>query len=294
MELRYLKTDEFYHLRDLLDGVFSRKYGRETKFEKLFPRFFTEPNEYVTSSHIGMFDGDRLAGTAALYPLDYVIGEEHIKLYANGNVAVHEDYRGQGIMSTILKEINNICDDYADLCYLHGDPIRYGRFGYYGGGQQYVLTIAPEIGADYSFEPMKTEESEWLNSNVNKRSDYVLRKNDDLLPALCSGNRKATTVYGKSGEIVGYISLGDNFVEEFAFNDKIELDVFRALARRNKAAVKVRLSGYDLETLARLRDYAKVEISEPAMFRIINPDRMKEVAIKMGLPEDTLYAPYLT
>ena len=48
MEIRYLKIEDFYELRNLLDGVFSRKYDRETSFEKLFPRFFTEPNEYST------------------------------------------------------------------------------------------------------------------------------------------------------------------------------------------------------------------------------------------------------
>ena len=67
-----------------------------------------------------------------------------------------------------------------------------------------------------------------------------------------------------------------------------------ALARALKQPVCVRLSGYDVQTLARCRDYADVKIGQPALFRIINPAPLRQAARELGLPEDTLYAPYLT
>ena len=145
MEIRRLKENEFYELRELLDTVFTGKYNKETRFIKLFPRLFTEPNKYVTDSHFGAFEDGKLIGTAAMYPLNYVVGGEHLRLIANGNVAVHGDYRGKGVMSALLNKINDECDKVADLCYLHGDPTRYGRFGYFGGGIQYKMTFQPKL-----------------------------------------------------------------------------------------------------------------------------------------------------
>ena len=86
MEIRQLKLDDFYQLRDLLDGVFSRKYGRETRFAPEFPRLFAEPNEHCTSSHWGAFDGDTLCGVLGSK------GTNHICLFFT-----HKDYMGKGV-----------------------------------------------------------------------------------------------------------------------------------------------------------------------------------------------------
>ena len=298
MEIRRLGPEHFYQLRDLLDGVFSRSYGRETRFSTLFPRIFSEPNEYCTSSHLGAFDGERLVGTAAMYPLDYVVGGVHIKLIGNGNVAVHEDYRGRGVMSELLREINAECDKTGDAGYLHGKAERYARFGYYSGGVQYQCSVAPSDPADggvYEFVPMKDGDVKTNMEICAARPDHIVRRPRDFIPALRSQGRQPLTVF-RNGERIGYVSLdrGNAAAEEYALTDERELPVFRALAKELGRPVTVRLSGYEVPALERLRPHSSVRISEPAQFRIINPAPLKAAASSLGLPESVLYAPYLT
>ena len=264
MEIRQLKPNEFYALRDLLDQVFTRSNGRETVFSTLFPRIFAEPNEYCTSSHIGAFDGDRLIGTAAMYPIDYVVGGVHIRLIGNGNIVVHEDYRGRGVMMALLQRINEECD------------------------------IIGEAG--YEFAPMLPEEVARHMESASKRSDYVVRSEKDFIPALRSQGREPLTVF-KNGSIVGYISFArkTGFVEEFAVDNGDEPGVFRALANEAASPINVRLSGYDVKTLTRLNAYVKdIKQSEPALFRIINAEPLKAGARSLGIDESIIYAPYLT
>lgn len=296
MEIRVLRPEEFYELRDLLDGVFSRSNGRVTDFSRLFPRLFAAPNSYTTASHIGAFEDGKLVGTAAMYPLDYVIGSQHIRLIGNGNVAVHEDYRNRGVMTQILHKINEVCDGSGDLGYLHGDPVRYGRVGYVGCGVEYLLTFRPEGHAEYLFCPMTPAEVPMQQARSEQRCDFIRRAPDDFILSLRSGSREAISVFRADGVPVGFLSLSRSgcAVEEFALDDGRETEVFQALARALHQPVCVRLSGYDVQTLARCRDYADVKIGQPALFRIINPEPLRRAARELGLPEDTLYAPYLT
>jgi predicted N-acetyltransferase YhbS len=140
MEIRRLTKDDFYALRQLLDRVFSDHNGREVSFARTFPRLFGEENGFAPESHLGAFVDGKLVGTAAMYPLPYVVGGRPIRLIASGNVAVDAAYRGQGIMSALLEAVNRECDRCGDLCYLHGNAVRYGRFGYVAAGIQDVVS----------------------------------------------------------------------------------------------------------------------------------------------------------
>ena len=297
MEIKILSPEHFYELRDLLDGVFSRSYGRETRFDKLFPRLFSAPNPYVTSSHLGAFIDGRLAGTAAMYPLEYVVGGVTLRLIANGNVAVHEDFRNRGVMTQLLHAVNDACDVCGDLGYLHGNPVRYGRVGYTGGGIQYTLTFAPAASESRTFTKTLPGECACLRQISETKCDFVRRSSpEDFYLALHSGNREAVTVRDRHGEITGYLSLQPDtaFVEEFAFTESAETEIFRALAHRLGKPVQVRLSGYDEATLKRCGKDAVTASSQPALFRVIRPEILKSAARSLHLDENVLYAPYLT
>lgn len=296
MEIRTLIPDEFYTLRELLDGCFSRSYGRETSFALLFPRLFSAPNEYVTSSHFGAFENGRLIGTAAMYPLDYVVGGVPIRLLGNGNVAVHEDLRNRGVMTALLHAVNDAADACGDLGYLHGNPVRYGRVGYFGGGIEYLLTFSPDEKPQYTFVPMGVGEDERYNILHETKCDYIKRQVQDVIPALHSGNREAISVLRQDGTWIGGLSLDRDhgLVEEFGFVGAYETEVFPALAHMLGKEVCVRLSGYDIRTLHRCEDHAKVKTAQPALFRVIQPKPLQEAALALGLDKDVLYAPYLT
>jgi predicted N-acetyltransferase YhbS len=300
MQIERLKLEHFYDLKKLLDEVFTKHSGKPTAFDKLFPRIFGKANEYATSSHLGAFIDGKLVGTAAMYPLDYIIGGKRIRLIANGNVAVHEDYRGKGIMSAILNEINRCCDQNGDLGYLHGSAARYNRFGYFGGGIEYLLTFSSGGKSDYVFrQPNDTDAPLFLKLSQS-RTDYIVRREEDFIPALCSGYREAVAVCQRNGELVGYLSLkrsteeGISRVEEFAFAEKCETQIFTSLAYCLGGKVCVRVSGYDQATVKRCETSASISTSEPALFRIINREPLENAALSLGLSSDLLYAPYLT
>lgn len=100
----------------------------------------------------------------------------------------------------------------------------------------------------------------------------------------------------KQGVLEGYLSISyeKGFVEEFAFKSEREEQVFSALANILGNPLEVRLSGYDVNSLMRFKKVAEIEQSQPALFRIIHAERIKEIARKTGLDENVLYAPYLS
>lgn len=66
------------------------------------------------------------------------------------------------------------------------------------------------------------------------------------------------------------------------------------LIGNGNVAVAVMISGYDPGAAERCKDVAEVAIQEPALFRILQPEKLRQAAISLGLDENTLYAPYLT
>jgi len=137
----------------------------------------------------------------------------------------------------------------------------------------------------------------WLNNSVwdTHGSDYLLRAEKDFIPALRSQSREPISIF-KNGTMVGYLSLArsSGALEEFAIGNEDEVNAFRALAKELAKPVTVRLSGYDVKTLARVKDACTVKQSEPAQFRIINAEPLKAGARALGLDENVIYAPYLT
>jgi len=195
----------------------------------------------------------------------------------------------------LINETHRIYDQVGDFGYLHGSSVRYGRFGYIANGVQYTCTLEPEKICGYEFLPIQKNEVEWHQSILVNKTDYINRTPEDFIPALSSQGRKALSVF-KNGNLAGFISLSyeQGFIEEFCFADEIEKEVFKAIAHTLQRDVSVRLSGYDIKTLSRLKEFSDVKRSVPALFRIINDKPLKEAAASLGLEENVLYAPYFT
>lgn len=231
-----------------------------------------------------------------MYPIDYVVGGVHIRLVGNGNVAVHEDYRGRGIMTQLLYEINEACKQCADVCYLHGDPVRYGRHGYVSGGVQYLLTIQPGAGDSISMMPMVPGDVPTMNALFRQKPDYVLRRDQDFLPSLRSFGRGAITLLDHLGKPIGYLSLdrAAGHIEEYALTAPIEKEIFPQIARILGRQINVLISGYDPGAASRCAQVADIAVQEPALFRILHQEKLRQAACALGLEENTHFAPFLT
>lgn len=296
MEIRRLTQNDFYALRALLDDVFTKHNNRQISFAQLFPRLFGAENSFAPESHLGAFVDGKLVGTAAMYPLDYVVGGKHIRLVANGNVAVDEAYRGRGIMGAMLEEINRECDKCADLCYLHGNAVRYGRFGYVADGVEYRLTVNPGKEDIFSFRPMEQEDVSALNRLSRQKADYVVRRDEDFIAALCSGGREAVAVTDGDEKLVGYLSFHREkaLIEEYALCDEWEDRIFTQLAGTLERSVTVKISGYDPAAAERCKAVGEIQQKNPALCRVIHPEVLQEAAVALGLDPKVLYVPYLT
>jgi len=296
MEIRRLTLDDFYELRDLLSTVFTKHNKKPSQFDQMFPRLFGQENSFAPESHLGAFEDGKLIGTAAMYPIDYVVGGKHIRLIGNGNIAVHEDYRGRGVMSALLTKVNEECDRCGDVCYLHGDPVRYGRVGYVGGGIQYLLIVPPGKDSGLAFRPMVPEDVPALNELSRTKPDYVMRRDADFIPALRSCGREPVTVLDSQGQIAGYLSFHreESHVEEYAFYSPWEAQVFPQLAAAAGRSITVIISGYYPDAAERCREVSDIRVQQPALFRIIHPEPLREAARSLGLDDSVLYAPYLT
>lgn len=296
MEIRHLTQGDFYELRTLLDQVFTKHNGKPASFAQIFPRLFGKENSFAPESHLGAFVDGKLVGTAAMYPIDYVVGGKHIRLIANGNVAVDEAYRGRGIMGAMLEEINRECDRCGDLCYLHGNAVRYGRFGYVADGVEYRLTVNPGKEDIFSFRPMEQADVSALNRLSRQKPDYVVRRDEDFIAALRSGGREAITVLDGEGQPAGYLSLhrGKAHIEEYAFCSDWETRIFPQIACFVERPITVTISGYDPSAAERCKAVAVVQQKNPALFRRIHPEVLQEAAAALGLDPVVLCAPYLT
>ena len=154
--------------------------------------------------------------------------------------------------------------------------------------------------ADYFIKYIKAYADVAILQKLSEsKLEYVKRRECDFIPALRSGYREAISVLNKNDELVGYMSFNkeQNHVEEFAFAGEIECEAFQAFAQSISSPVEVMVSGYDKTTYDRLKGCAtpitKVK-KEPTRFRVVNPKRMQEIALKLGLDKETLFAPYLT
>jgi len=217
MELKHLHARHYEELLELLDGAFSRKYGKRTEFRALFPRIYGKADEFFMNCHIGAFEGGQLVGCAAANPLTYRVGDQTVQLSADGNVAVHEDFRGHGIMSAMMERIRRDCT--SDISYLHGKVDRYARFGYIGCGRESHITYVPATGP-YTFAEMTDADVSACQALAMGMADCLIRPAEEFIISLRTHRRTPMCIYDADGILCGYLTHEDGQVAEYALRDR--------------------------------------------------------------------------
>lgn len=130
---RRARPDEFPELLDLIDRCFrQRRGGMADRLPFVYNAGHPERHAIVRQ------DGEVVAHAAAI-PQTFAVGGGEVACAGIGGVATDPRYRGNGHMSALLEFWLEECDD--PLFELGGDRVRYGRYGWENGGQEFRYRI---------------------------------------------------------------------------------------------------------------------------------------------------------
>ncbi len=149
---------------ELLDEV-ERAFEYKTDFRNQYSYLFQENR--IGDHYICKVDG-KIAGAVGFYPYQVNINGTVFNTAGLGQVFCQSDYRGKGVMSSILDCITSDpgMTDY-DFTWLFGDRRRYANFGWATGGIRKIMTF----------------DRKYLPENINCSSIRYLTSGKDLLIA---------------------------------------------------------------------------------------------------------------
>ena len=170
MEIKWLTSEHYDRLLELLNYTFGNKYKRPMDFIATQPKMWVRDDEHM-GCHIGAFDDGRLCAVVGVYPLHTVIDGTPFLFATTGNVATHPDYEGRGLFNTLFTEaIRRVEQMDVDVSRLGGARQRYGRFGYEGCGTEIIFSFEEKnrircfgnAGEDLIFSPIEEADTEAL------------------------------------------------------------------------------------------------------------------------------------
>lgn len=217
MSIKYVKGSEG-QMTDILDFIhlcFGFKY--EFGFKKFLPKLYMNRTEEL---HYLAMDGEKIVGVVCVYPFDIIYGDKVLKANSLGSVSAHPDYRGKGIMSSLLNMAISDMDE--SISFLSGNRHRYANYGYEPLGFFYKYTFdedtfnkkIPEFNItfseDFSKETFQIFKSQSIRAN---------RKLHNFLEISSTWENQFISIEWEN-EIIGYMLRKDAEIKEFVIKDK--------------------------------------------------------------------------
>ncbi len=135
-----LAAAEYGEAMDLLNYAFSYNHG-EHDFPTLLPKIYRPTDELMGCNYAIRRDG-RLVAAVGVFPLTWHVGGAALRVAAIGGVSTHPRYRGQGLMSTLMRHcVEEIRAAGYPLSWLSGMRRRYRHFGYEQCGNELLFTL---------------------------------------------------------------------------------------------------------------------------------------------------------
>lgn len=131
------KTEDYERYTVALNKIFNKK--EDSWFIKYMPNIFPEvgdeSREHLIPSSMYFLDDNEIMSTIGIYPLQMQIsyGDKSAVLGIGGigSVGTVAEYRGMGLMSQMLNQVNKkMYDDGYDISWLGGDRYRYKNYGW--------------------------------------------------------------------------------------------------------------------------------------------------------------------
>lgn len=112
-------------------------------FAGMLPALYKPTDEHMGRNY-AVRRGGRIAAIVGLFPIDWVIGGERLRLAGIGGVSVHPDHRGQGLMRLLMDEVMREVErgGYQAAC-LGGNRRRYAYWGFEKAGVEASFVVTP-------------------------------------------------------------------------------------------------------------------------------------------------------
>lgn len=140
------KTEDYKKYVDVLNEIFNKK--EEEWFLKYMPHIFPAvgEREHLVPYSMYFLDGEEIMSTIGIYPLKMQVsyGDKSTVLDIGGigSVGTVSEYRGMGLMSQMLNQVNEkLYDDGYDVSWLGGDRYRYKNYGWDISGRVVNFTL---------------------------------------------------------------------------------------------------------------------------------------------------------
>ncbi len=192
-------TREYYN--DMLECL-SKAFGENKNW---FQRncghvvpFYEQANDTDFNNHFIHLEDGRVAGVVGSYLMDFDLLDVRLSAAGIGQVSCLPEYRGKGIMSSLIKEaITDMESSGTDISVLGGDRFRYAHFGYEFGGIEGILyfdknRIETPKDTYYINEP-RIEDISMLRQLYERLPSRVYRSDELFERHLLRGNVRFVT-----------------------------------------------------------------------------------------------------
>jgi len=181
--IRRAQMPDREELVHVLNIAFSRDEAHPFDFLKILPHLF-EPERI--GDHFLYLHNGKIVGCVGLYPYEVRVGGVSFHAAGVGQVGTLPEARGRGVMTALLEAVCREADAAGcEFCWLGGDRIRYGRFGWATGGLKVCFNFyerfLPSPPAAAEVRPLDPERDLALVRNhLAAEADTVVVEADEL------------------------------------------------------------------------------------------------------------------
>jgi predicted acetyltransferase len=154
---RAAKREELDQVIGLINSVFRTGAGMDPTMGEEFPLLLSQYN--MDNMRI-MLDNEMPVASVNYYPNTILVEGSAINVASIGAVCTHPDYRGKGLSTTLLEDVENKAgNEGVDLLLVSGSLNIYIKRGCVKVCDYYKSTIAPSERVDDSFEVIEYDKS---------------------------------------------------------------------------------------------------------------------------------------
>jgi len=287
-----LSAGDFDDAMAFLNLVFGEHAPHD--FANLLPSVYQPTDEFMRCNY-AIRDGGRLAAIVGVFPIDWCVGMQCLKVGRIGGVSVHPDSRGKGYMKLLMNHaVDEMRRDVVDLSYLGGRRQRYAYFGYEVGATVYNLTFlrdnirhafkGQEQGVTLEPVPDDADSNSALKALHDAQPLYCERPVEAFGRYLRNWHSEPLLAREKSGKIVGYLSPNrDNRVvnELVADTPDNAATIVRAWSDQIGETINVMVQASAGSTLRRLNQFAEyTRVETSGNWQIFNWPRVLDALMK--------------
>ena len=293
--------EQFDAYMEFINMVFGFTKG-VNEFETLLPKLYRPELDPAYHSFNAM-DGEKFVGAIGAYPLQTKVLGMTLNGVGIGNVAVHPERRGEGIMKKALHmAIDDMVARGIDYSCLGGQRQRYNYFSYDFAGPCYRYRIGPR-NMRYHFgdapltltmvEVTAADEAtlDAIAALSDAQSCHPVRERKELYPLLCTW-RARPYAFLEDGKFVGYCVMSEDnntATELLAVEDKYVMEMARCICAMTEKVVSIVVPPFKPGYRAILEPNGDgMDVGCCEMFTILCYRRVIEACLKLKATYSTL------